>query len=74
MGSSANRCERYAAGLGGFDERVQPRARRRTSDRLAEEPTDVKSRELLHAVRAFADASFNVKQTARRLGLRANTV
>jgi hypothetical protein len=38
------------------------------------DPADVKSRDLLHTVRAFADASFNVKQTARQLGLHANTV
>jgi sugar diacid utilization regulator len=38
------------------------------------DPTDVKSRDLLHTVRAFADASLSVKQTARQLGLHANTV
>jgi hypothetical protein len=36
--------------------------------------TDVKSRDLIHTVRAFADASLNVKQTARQLELHANTV
>jgi hypothetical protein len=38
------------------------------------DPTDARSRDLLQTVRAFADASFNVKQTARQLGLHANTV
>jgi hypothetical protein len=38
------------------------------------DPTDAKGRDLLHTVRAFAGASLNVKQTARQLGLHANTV
>jgi hypothetical protein len=38
------------------------------------DPTDAKSRDLLHTVRAFANASLSVKQTARQLGLHANTV
>jgi sugar diacid utilization regulator len=35
---------------------------------------DEKTRELLHTIRAFAESSFNVKQTARLLGLHTNTV
>ena len=38
------------------------------------DPTDVKSRDLLLTVRAFADASLNVKNTARQLRLHSNTV
>jgi hypothetical protein len=35
---------------------------------------DSHSRELPRTIRAFADCSFNVKQTARRLGVHTNTV
>ncbi|HKB62596.1 MAG TPA: helix-turn-helix domain-containing protein [Burkholderiales bacterium] len=35
---------------------------------------DEKTRDLQHTIRAFADSSFNVKQTARLLGLHTNTV
>jgi hypothetical protein len=35
---------------------------------------DVQWRELMRTIRAFADCSLNVKQTARRLGVHTNTV
>jgi transposase-like protein len=35
---------------------------------------DEQARELSRTIRAFADSNFNVKQTARRLGVHANTV
>ena len=35
---------------------------------------DDQSRELVRTIRVFADCSFNVKQTARRLGVHTNTV
>ena len=38
------------------------------------DPNDARSRDLLQTVRTFAEASLNVKQTARQLGLHANTV
>jgi DNA-binding PucR family transcriptional regulator len=35
---------------------------------------DDQRRELMRTIRAFADCSLNVKQTARRLGVHTNTV
>jgi carbohydrate diacid regulator len=35
---------------------------------------DDQSREMYRTIRAFADSSFNVKQTAQRLGVHTNTV
>lgn len=38
------------------------------------DPNDEKTRDLLCTIRAFADSSLNVKQTARLLGVHTNTV